>query len=374
MQRRASSNPFVALVAIAALALVSTSCIPARAGARCRSTDWGDGGANVLRCINGRWKAVMTRQQAIDAVIALANAAKRPAVGDVVSPASLGAPNIPNAADPAVLVDGATSYVFATSTYQHVPVATMANVDATLPMYRTTEAMPSTPAWARTPEIWAPTVHKLNGRYVMFFAAHRSGATSANSDQCVGRAVASSPAGPYVPDAAPTNCGNDGNGALDPSLFVGPDGSATLLVAMGGSNVNLWSIPLDADAVPTGPAVALLKREQPWQDWFLENPAMFYDGSTYLLAYSAGHWETDAYMTGIARCASPAGPCTDRPAGPWLASVGDRVGPGGLEFFVGSDGAARVAFHSYAAGDVGTVGKRSTTVRRFFTDPWPRLG
>ena len=28
---------------------------------------------------------------------------------------------------------------------------------------------------------------------------------------------------------------------------------------------------------------------------------------------------------------------------------------------------------AYAAGDIGPVGKRSTHIRRFFTDPWPRL-
>lgn len=362
------------LIVVVALAAGATGCIKAKSGARCRSNDWGDGGSHVLRCIGGRWKPVMTRQQAIDAVIAIANAAKRPAVGEVVRPASLGAPTIANAADPSVFVEGGTSYVFTTSTYQKVPVATMPDIDAVLPMYRTTEAMPTTPAWARSAEIWAPTVGKVGGRYVMFFAAHRSGAASLNSDQCVGRAIASSPAGPYVPDGMPVHCGNDGNGALDPSLFVGPDGAATLLVAMGGSNVNIWSIPLNGSADPTGAPVAILKREQPWQEWFIENPAMFYDGSTYLLAYSSGHWDSAAYMTGIARCASPAGPCTDRADGPWLASVGDRVGPGGLEFFVGSDGAPRVAFHSYAAGDVGPVGKRSTHIRRFATDPWPRLG
>ena len=47
-----------------------------------------------------------------------------------------------------------------------------------------------------------------------------------------------------------------------------------------------------------------------WPKWYAtaENPAMFFDGSTYLLAYSAGHWETGDYLTGLARCASPAGP------------------------------------------------------------------
>ena len=351
-----------------------TGCIKARAGTRCRSSDWGDGGAVVLRCIGGRWKAVMTRQQAINALVALA-APQRPAAGDVVRPTSLGLPNIPNAADPSVLVDGGVTYVYATSTYQRVPVAQMTDPEATLASFRTSDAMPTTPAWASSPEIWAPSVARLGSQFVMFFAAHRSGAPNANSDQCVGRAWSSSPLGPFAPDPSPVNCGNDGvSGALDPSVFISPAGNVSLLVAMGGSSSNIWSIPLDAAANPTGPAVLLLTREQPWQDWFLENPAMFYDGSVYLLAYSAGHWDTAAYQTGIARCASPAGPCTDLVSGPWLSSVGDRSGPGGLEFFRGADGVAWVAFQTYTTGDIGPVGKRATRIARFYTDPWPRLG
>jgi len=356
-----------------------TGCIPAKSGARCRSTDWGDGGSHVLRCVNGRWRPVMTRQQAIDAVIAIANASKKPAPGQVVVPQSLGAANLPNTADPSVFVEGGLTYVYATSTFRAVPVVVLDDVNATLSssqmFNRAVDAMPTKPAWASTTEIWAPTVNKVGGRYVMFFAAHRSGAPDPNSDQCVGRAIASSPRGPFEPDPAPMNCGNNGvSGALDPSLYVDPSGNPSLLVAMGGSATNIWSIPLNANADATGPAVALLTRSQPWQDWFLENPAMIYDGSVYLLAYSAGRWDSGSYMTGIARCSSPAGPCTDRAEGPWLASIADRAGPGGLEFFVGPDGAARVAFHTYPANDIAPIGKRATHIQRFFTDPWPRLG
>jgi len=302
-----------------------------------------------------------------------------PPMGEVVRPTSLGAPQLPNTADPAVLLDGGITYLYATTTWVHVPVVAVSDpgvAHTQSEMYGLVhDAMPQTPAWAATPEIWAPAVARLGGRYVMYFAAHRRNAPDSNSDQCVGRAVASAPSGPFVPDASPITCGNDGTrGALDPSVFVGPDGAAHLLVAMGGSATNIFTYPIDANGALTGPSVPLLIRAQPWQDWFLENPAMFFDGSVYLLAYSAGHWDSGGYMTGIARCATPVGPCTDRTDGPWLSAVGDRSGPGGLEFFYGPDLAPRVAFESYAAGDVGPVGKRSTTIARFFTDPWPRLG
>jgi beta-xylosidase len=271
------------------------------------------------------------------------------------------------------------TYVYATTSFKKLPVVPITDLDRTYSqddLYRMTlDAMPDQPSWAASPEIWAPTVAKMGSQYVMFFAAHRGGAPSPADDQCVGRALATSPTGPFVPQGIPVSCGVDGvHGALDPSLFIGPDGSAHLLVAMGGSATNIWTYPLDGNGNVTGPAVALLTRSQPWENTFEENPSMIYDGSAYLLAYSNGDWQQESYNTGIARCASPNGPCTSRPDGPWLATTGDRSGPGGLSFFVGADGQARVAFESYHTGDVGPVGKRSTTIAPFFTDPWPRLG
>lgn len=312
----------------------------------------------------------MTRQQAIDALIMLAELSRKPAQGDVVNPATLGAPQINNLADPSVFVENGTTYVYGTSTYHRVPVHTSGNIDVGVDASR--DAMPTKPAWAASTEIWAPTVSKLGGRYVMFFAAHRPNAPQ-DSAQCIGRAWASAPTGPFEPEGMPAHCGNDGvSGALDPSVFIDPSGQAWLLVTMGGSNANLWSFRLDQTGALNGAPNLLLKREQPWQDWFLENPAMFFDGKDYLLAYSAGRWQSESYMTGVARCATPTGPCTDASRA-WLTSTGDRSGPGGLEFFVGADGAPRVAFHSYVAGQVGTVGKRHTHIRLFATDPWPRL-
>jgi beta-xylosidase len=338
-----------------------TSCIPAKSGARCSTTDWGRDGHYALQCVNGRWQRRLTYAQVAQAFIALS----RPAVGQ-----------LPNTADPSVLVDGGLTYVYATTTNLRVPVRVIPDVDhIDAGSEQILDAMPQTPTWAATPEIWAPDVAKLGGRYVMFFAAHRQSPPDPSNDECVGRAFSSSPTGPFIPDASPITCGNDGiHGALDPSVFVAPGGSAYLLVAMGGTTTNIWSIPIDGNGTPTGPAVALATRDQPWEHVFLENPSMIWDGSAYVLAYSDGNWQQESYDTGISRCKTPTGPCTDRPDGPWLQSLGDRWGPGGLSFFVGADGQARVAFESYAAGQLGTIGMLSTTIDRFYTDPWPRLG
>jgi hypothetical protein len=112
---------------------------------------------------------------------------RAPAPGDVVRPAAFGQPTFEGGADNSVYVEGSTSYVFATRTFLRVPVRTLTDIDAPAPpsdrfgLSTTSEAMPSAVPWAAHDEVWAPSVGRLGGRYVMFFArpeqrpVHRSG-------------------------------------------------------------------------------------------------------------------------------------------------------------------------------------------------------
>jgi hypothetical protein len=355
-------------------ALLASGCQAARAGTRCRGDIWGHEGDYVLRCVGGRWVRHATKAQVAALIKAIIDA-RGPGPGEVVRPASLGSVTFPNTADPDVLVHGGVHYVFSTRTYHRVPVRIAPNVDATFTdgPGKTLEAMPTPVPWASRDEVWAPTVRRVGNRFVMFFGSFRKNPPDPANDTCIGRAFASSPTGPYVPDPAPFSCGFDGvRGALDPSLYIGPDGSLTLLAAFGGSQMNIRAYRLDANTnIVSGPH-DLLARQHPWEVWFLENPSMHFDGRHYVLAYSAGRWQTAGYTTGIARCTTPTGPCSSSPAGPWLSSIGDRVGPGGLSFFTGADGQTRVIYHTYPASSVcGTC--RASHVRRVVFDPWPRL-
>lgn len=56
-------------------ALGTTGCQPARVGARCATTDWGEQGAWVLRCVRGRWQRTMTKATAARAIMALRSSA-----------------------------------------------------------------------------------------------------------------------------------------------------------------------------------------------------------------------------------------------------------------------------------------------------------
>ncbi len=303
---------------------------------------------------------------------------------DGTAPGSYGVPSMMDAADPFVLVDGQTYFVFSTSArFLNVPVAVVPGPSLVRgpqgPAYRIdvdpdpasafdvvprVDAMPDLPPGRRTAG---------SGRRA---SVGSQGATSCTSlpsgrtppdpqnQECIGRAVASRPEGPYEPEDEPITCGLQGrHGALDPSVFVAPNGEAVLHVAFGGTSTPLWSIPLGPDGTPSGPPQPLLGFRQPWEYWFLENPSMFFDGEHFTLAYSAGDWRSPSYSTGLARCSTPTGPCRSDPAGPWLSSAGGVSGPGGLSFFTSVDGRLMAAHHGYAGGAVALFGGRHTFIR-----------
>ena len=119
------------------------------------------------------------------------------------------------------MTDGGKYYVFASNTnVRNVPVRTVTDLTRTYTStgweQATSEAMPTRPSWARQDEktLWAPTVAKLAPNfYVMYFAANRPNAPQPWNPQCIGRAFASLPQGPYTPETAPITCGIEGTGA-----------------------------------------------------------------------------------------------------------------------------------------------------------------
>ena len=77
-------------------------------------------------------------------------------------------------------------------------------------------------AWALPGKTWAPEVISVGDGYVMFYTA----ADQASGRQCIGRAAAAAPEGPFVDDAAvPFVCQPDLGGSIDPNPVRAPDGT-----------------------------------------------------------------------------------------------------------------------------------------------------
>ena len=300
-----------------------------------------------------------------------------PPLGPVAKVLTIPGPLFPETSDPSVVRVGGEYFVYGSDNHLRAPIMRVDDIDTPLTWWQKlvylTEGMPEKPPWAaKENQLWAPTVGQFGDRWIMFFAADRGSPPQPHNAQCIGRAFAEGPEGPFVAEPTPWHCGLGGiGGALDPELFTGPDGQRWLLAAFSDTESPLHVMRLDDLGERVGEAVSILDRVHPWEYHFLEQPAMLHDPvrGDYLLTYSAGRWFESGYSTGLARCASPLGPCTSDPSGPWLSSTTERSAPGGLSFFSDVDGATRAIFATFATGTETTVGGRSANVMRLVTEP-----
>lgn len=229
-------------------------------------------------------------------------------------------------------------------------------------------------SWGRPGATWAPSVLARPGGWVLYYTVR----DRASGRQCISRATAAGPTGPFVDSSAgPIVCELDQGGSIDPSPFVAPDGSATLLwKAEGetnGGSATLRAAPLSPDGLAlAGPVSVLTGIDQRWEGRTIEGPSMVANGGGFLLLYSANRWDSADYAVGAAACTTPLGPCTKLP-GPILSTSGAMVGPGGAEVFVDAAGTARVAFHAWQGDAVGYPEHRYLHIGRLVTSGGLRI-
>jgi hypothetical protein len=205
-----------------------------------------------------------------------------------------------------------------------------------------------------------------------------------SSAMCISRATSADPAGPFVDDSSSAFvCPVAQGGAIDPSVFVAPDGTPWLLWKSDGDCCNMpttiYSQQLSADGLSVvGPAHRLIGATQSWEGNLVEAPSMIENANTYWLFYSGNLWGTDDYGIGVARCATVVGPCTKPLDHAWLSSTvsggQSDPGPGGAEFFqVG--GLIWMVHHGLAPGQSGNDAQRRLYVDllAFPGDGTPRL-
>jgi hypothetical protein len=254
-------------------------------------------------------------------------------------------------ADPFVLIDDGTNYVYATNTDDaNLPVIVSAGGNEGT-YYG--DAFPTLPDWTTPGFVWAPAVYAHGDDYIAYYTT----ADTASKRQCVSRAVAPSPVGPFVDDSTgPLVCQSDLGGTIDPSIVTDVDGESWLLVKNDGNCCNittsLWSQKLSPDGLDVvGEPTKLIDADQPWEGSLIEAPSLVIADGTYYLFYSANAWDTENYAVGYARCESITGPCT-KAEGPWMTSTAFAKGPGGQEFFA-KDGFVWMVYHGWERGQIG---------------------
>ncbi len=257
--------------------------------------------------------------------------------------------------DPAVIEADGGYYAYATnSPLGNVPALTSPDLVSWEPAG---DAMPVLAPWVTGGRTWAPeiAVHAPDN-YVLYYTA----LGTASGRQCVGRAVATSPAGPFVDDSAePLICQAGEGGSIDASPFTDADGTRYLLWKNDGNAIGvdtwIYAQPLSEDGLSlVGSPVQLMKQDQPWEGNLVEAPFLWRRDGTYYLFYSANAYDSADYAVGYAVCDGPLVPCRKPADAPILVSSDDAAGPGHC-VLIEKDGRTWMVHHAWPPDAVGSV-------------------
>ena len=266
--------------------------------------------------------------------------------------------------DPSIANFGGLYYAYGTqSGFANTPAATSTDAVNWTPVGG--NIFPTLPLWASFGFTWAPSVARnAAGQYVMYYTAR----DTSSGLQCIGRAVALSPTGPFVDSTlGPAICQTNVGGSIDPDIFTAPDGNSYLYWKSDGDSTGdlsgLWAQPLDADFNLTGsPTLLLTNGGQAWQGNIVEGPAMTVIDGTYYLFYSGNDYDTAQYAIGYTTCDGPTGPCANTQFNPVLGTEEGMSGPGGETFFDSPTGQLLVGFAAWP----GAVGYENGGHRALF--------
>jgi len=228
------------------------------------------------------------------------------------------------------------------------------------------------PAWG-TGSFWAPEIHKVGGRYVVYFSA----TSSSSGTFAIGAASASSPTGPYTDIGHPLVT-EPKPGAIDAHYFRASTGKHYVLWKTDGNAVGK-STPikiqeLAADGLSLlGSPKTLISNTQGWEGALVEGPWMVERGGEFFLFYSANAYASASYAIGVAKSSSPTGSFTKR-ASPILVSKGRWAGPGHGSVVQGPSGDWVHVYHSWVAGSIQQSPGRVVLVDRIqWEGGWPLM-
>ena len=218
------------------------------------------------------------------------------------------------------------------------------------------DAFPELGQWAAGGKTWAPEVlRRSDGKFVLYYTAN---ALDLNT-QCLGRAVADRPDGPFVDRSErPFVCQTREGGSIDASPFR--DGRTLYLLWKNDGNSRgldtfIYAQRLTADGLRlTGTPRRLVTEDADWEGQLVEAPTMWRQGGRLYLFFSANKYYDATYAVGYATCRTPLGPCKDAAENPILKTKCDAVGPGHQTIVRDEDGQTWFVYHAWPPDAVGS--------------------
>lgn len=261
-------------------------------------------------------------------------------------------------ADPFILNDGGTYYMYATTPGAIAGFKCHASND--LVHWKDVGYCLTAEDSFGYKNFWAPEVVKHGGRYYMHYSAREGGSELLR----IGVAVSDSPAGPFR-DAIPGPLLSlPGRSTIDAHCFRDDDGKNYLFFSMdcptnivnGVHTSQSMCIRLDDSLTKVeGEYVLVSTPDCPWETehddkWqWSEGPFVLKHAGKYYLTYSANYFATRWYAVGFSVADRPEGPYRKSRRNPILSWVeGEISGPGHNAFFRAEDGALKCSFHIHA--------------------------
>lgn len=222
-----------------------------------------------------------------------------------------------------------------------------------------------------TRDLWAPEVAETGSGFVLYYTGRSSLPTPPGDlpAQCVGRAVADTPEGPFEDDLSePWLCQPDEGGTIDASPFVDADGTRWLLYKNDGNccdrPVRIWIQQLSEDGLAlVGEPIDLgIEADNRWEGAVIEAPTLWFDEGTYYLFYSANAYYDASYAVGYATAPAVTGPYVEAEENPVLHATFDDLrddpslvaaGPGHQSIVSDDEGDLWMAYHAWNRTAIG---------------------
>lgn len=199
-------------------------------------------------------------------------------------------------------------------------------------------------------EVWAPELHRLDGRWYIYYAAD----DGSNDHHRLYVLVANSPEGPYRPAATGKPFGqlpeSTGHWAIDPDVFTAADGKRYLTWSCTDHRDSRFPqriclASLRDPAHVGSPTVTLSMPTEPWEirgKPIQEGPVGYTrDGRSYITYSASASWIADDYAVGLLSLQSGRSPLSAASwtkSGPIFDHHGTVYGPGSVVFVPSPDG------------------------------------
>lgn len=249
-------------------------------------------------------------------------------------------------ADPYILCDGDTYYLYGTGANNGIAVYTSKDLES----WESPSgedfylALRRGDSWGRR-WFWAPEVYKVDdNKYIMYYSA----------EEHICAAVSDSPVGPFKQsELKPMRPDEKG---IDNSMFIDDDGKAYIFWCRFIDGNQIWMAELEDDLVTIRPGTErfCIKMSQEWEtDMPSVNEGAFVikHKGIYYLTYSANDYRSQKYGIGYATTDDLSKPWTKYEGNPVLQSPGDLVGVGHHTLFTDRKGHRRIVYHSHYSKD-----------------------